>query len=383
MRPRALATIACFGFALAAQAHETGLSYLRLVINGAQVGVELDLGLGDAADAIGVPRELPPDVDLEVARTALWEAIHARGDALEQRVRPALAISADGAPCPLAPGPVALGREPETGFAQLRFEARCPARVETLGLAWTLPFEKDPAHRALVKIASGEQTQSVILSAARPRVDLPVADATPRATFATYVAEGIRHIATGPDHLLFLMALLLPAPLIWSGGGWQVRPGARAVITEVVQTVTAFTLAHSVTLCLSVLGALTLPTRFVETTIAASVAVAACSGIRPFRRGRPWHLAFGFGLLHGLGFARFLSELGLPTGARVSALLAFNLGVEIGQLAVVAAALPLLLWIGHRALYRTGLMAAACTAIAAVAALWVVERATGWTILGL
>jgi hypothetical protein len=370
---RALATIACLGLALSAQAHETGLSYLRLQVEAARIEAEVDLGLGDAAAAIGISRERPPDVDPEVAREALWREIAAQAGALEQRVRPALTLSQDGAPCPLAPQASPLGREPETGFAQLRFTALCPAPGAVLGIAWTLPFA-DQQHHALVKVTRGESVQSVILAAERQQVELPIAEPSARATFATFVVEGVRHIGTGPDHLLFLMALLLPAPLFWSSGGWHSRPSARAVFREVVQTVTAFTVAHSVTLALSALGALTLPGRFVEAAIAASVGVAALNGIRPFLRGRPWHVAFGFGLLHGLGFARFLTELGLPTGARLRALFAFNLGVEIGQLAFVALTLPPLLWLGRKAFYRRGGLPAACTVIAAIAALWVFER---------
>jgi hypothetical protein len=376
MALRALATIACTGFALSAQAHETGLSYLRLQVDGARIDAEVDLGLGDAAAALGLSREKPPDADPAVAREALWREIEAQGGALEQRVRPALALTQDGAPCPLLPAPSPLGREPETGFAQLRFTARCPAPGAVLGLAWTLPFS-DPQHRALVRIARGESIQSVILSAASQRVELPIAEPDARATFTSFVAEGVRHIATGPDHLLFLMALLLPAPLFWSGGRWHARPSARDVFREVVATVTAFTVAHSLTLALSALGALTLPGRFVEAAIAASVGVAALNGIRPFLRGRPWHVAFAFGLLHGLGFARYLTELGLPTGARLRALLAFNLGVELGQLAFVAVTLPPLLWLGRRTFYRRGGLPAACFVIAAVAALWVIERLSG------
>jgi hypothetical protein len=373
MRIGALVGLTAVVFAAQARAHETGLSYLRLEVDGARVAVELDLGLGDAARALGLPFEPLPDVDPEPAREALWQQVVLRGDALAQVVRGELGVSQAGAACALE-GAAPLERASETGFARLRFTARCRAPGAALGLAWTLPFGADPEHRALVKVEGSGAVQTVILSARMQQVELPLAAPAPPAGFRSYLAEGVRHILSGPDHLLFLMALLLPAPLVWGRGGYAVRAGALPVLIEIVQTVTAFTVAHSITLALSVLGTVALPARFVEPAIAASVALAALNGIRPFLRGRPWQLAFAFGLLHGLGFARFLIELGLPMGARVRSLLAFNLGVEIGQLAVVAVALPLLLVLGRRAFYRRWLLACACTAIAAIAVLWVVER---------
>jgi hypothetical protein len=387
MRMRSIVLLGGLLFAAPSQAHETGLSYLRLHVDGASVAIEIDLGLGDAARSIGLPFVRPPDVDPQPARERLWAQIAERGAALVERVRPAVAIWQDGAPCPIESAEP-LGRAPETGFARMHYTARCPAAgTTTIGLAWTLPFELDPAHRALVKVQSGDAIQSVILSSTQQRVELPLGRPTPGLDFWSYLVEGVHHILSGPDHLLFLMALLLPAPLVWTTDGYRARPGVTAVVVEILQTVTAFTVAHSVTLALSVLGAVALPARFVESAIAASVALAALNGIRPFLRGRPWQIAFTFGLVHGLGFARFLLELGLPTVSRLTALLAFNLGVEIGQLAVVAAALPLLLVLGRRAFYRRWLLPSACTVIAGIAAIWLVERLAGvqlfaqsWTI---
>jgi hypothetical protein len=140
--------------------------------------------------------------------------------------------------------------------------------------------------------------------------------------------------------VLFLMALLLPVPLVRAGGGWAPREDTRAAAGDVVRIVTAFTLAHSLTLALGALGLVRLPGRWVETAIAASVFAAAWNNLRPFLPGRAAALAFGFGLVHGLGFAGALAQLGLPRQARGLALLAFNLGVELGQLAIVATMPP-------------------------------------------
>ena len=380
----ALVSLVC-ALPLPALAHETGLSYLRVQVDGASLAVEVDLGLGDAAAAIGLAAARDPNEDPEAARSRLWRRIAAQGDALERRVRAGLGFWRGDAACVLGEDPGELLRAPETGFARLHLGARCPPAVGVLGLEWRLPFANDPEHRALVSVSlAGGGVQSAILSARRQRVELELvagelvpgergarAGGSP---FVTYLVEGIRHIASGPDHLLFLIALLLPAALIRDGATGSVRESRLGVVADVVRIVTAFTVAHSITLCLSVLGAVPLPATAVEASIALSVIVAALNGLRPFLPGRPWWIAFAFGLLHGLGFARYLNELGLPIAARATALFAFNVGVEIGQLGVVAACLPLLLVAGRRRVYREWLLPAASLAIAAVATVWLLER---------
>ncbi len=138
--------------------------------------------------------------------------------------------------------------------------------------------------------------------------------------------------------------------------------------------VSAFTLAHSVTLSLASLDLLTLPSRWVESAIAASVALAALNNLLPlFRRRRP-AVAFAFGLIHGCGFAAVLADLGLPPGALAASLLGFNLGVEIGQLAIVAAFLPLAFLLRRSWFYRQ-LLGGASALIAMLAGVWLLERA--------
>jgi len=143
---------------------------------------------------------------------------------------------------------------------------------------------------------------------------------------------------------------------------------------DVAKVVTAFTAAHSVTLSLAVLGVLAPPATLVEVAIAASVLLAALNNLYPWMRGREWVMAFGFGLIHGFGFAGVLAEVGLPAGAVAPALIGFNLGVEAGQLALVLLFVPLAFAVRDTWAYRTLLYRAGSLAIAAVAVLWIVER---------
>ena len=143
----------------------------------------------------------------------------------------------------------------------------------------------------------------------------------------------------------------------------------------VLKVVTAFTLAHSVTLTLATLGIVALPSRLIESLIAASVVLAALNNVVPLVQRRLWLVAFAFGLVHGLGFATVLAELGLPRHALAVSLVAFNLGVELGQLAIVALLLPLIFALRETSLYPRLLLRAGSSAIAALGGLWLLERA--------
>jgi hypothetical protein len=194
-------------------------------------------------------------------------------------------------------------------------------------------------------------------------------------TLKQYIVEGVWHIWIGFDHILFLLSLLLPAVLVRREQHWEPAPSLKGSLFEVLKVVTAFTLAHSITLSLAVLGVITLPSRFVESVIAASVVVAALNNLRGTVDRRRWVMAFVFGLVHGFGFASVLADLGLPQGALALALVGFNLGVEIGQLAIVAAFLPAAYLLRGTAFYRIGVLRVGSLAVAVLASWWLVQRA--------
>ncbi len=158
--------------------------------------------------------------------------------------------------------------------------------------------------------------------------------------FSSLFRLGLRHIAEGTDHLLFLLALLLPAPLIVSGSHWAGCVGVRQSLFRILKVVTAFTLGHSITLASAALGFVHVPSRPIEVLIAVSILVSAIHALRPLFPGKEAGIAAFFGLIHGLAFAATLSELGLGRWERVAGILAFNLGIETMQLIVVAVTLP-------------------------------------------
>ena len=191
--------------------------------------------------------------------------------------------------------------------------------------------------------------------------------------FAAAFRLGVRHIAEGTDHLLFLLVLLLPAPLLASASAWNRRATVRASLLHILGIVTAFTLGHSLTLALSAFGLVTLPSRPVEVLIAVSILISAIHALRPLFPGREAAIAAFFGLVHGLAFASALNALGFGGWYRFVSLLGFNIGIETMQLAVVAAVLPsLLLFSRTRSYSALRIAGGLCAVIASIA--WIAER---------
>lgn len=193
--------------------------------------------------------------------------------------------------------------------------------------------------------------------------------------FVAAVRLGVRHIAEGADHLLFLVMLLLPAPLLARRGRWVRADDLRRNCLRVVHVVTAFAVGHSITLALAALGYISAPTRVVESMIALSILVSGVHAVRPLvPRGEPW-IAAGFGLMHGLAFAALLGGLDLGRGSLVVELFGFNLGIELTQLMVVALLMPSLLVLSRTRIYPAVRLTIAGSGIAAAAA-WLAERTT-------
>jgi HupE / UreJ protein len=191
--------------------------------------------------------------------------------------------------------------------------------------------------------------------------------------FAGVFRLGIRHIAEGTDHLLFLLALLLPAPLLSLHHRWAGPAGVRKSLLRILKVVTAFTAGHSITLALAALGAVHVPARPIEVLIAISILVSAVHAIRPLFPGREAIIAAFFGLIHGLAFATALSNLGFGGWYQLVSILGFNLGIETMQLIVVAATLPSFLLLSRSRAYSVLRISAALFAGLAAAG-WIVER---------
>ncbi|MDQ3032411.1 MAG: HupE/UreJ family protein [Myxococcota bacterium] len=356
LRTLSLAVIVLLAPSLA-HAHRGSAKYVTVerVEGGAHVDVELEIV--DAAVELGMDEGAPAAAVL--ARGAEIGALIARG----------ITIRGEGGPCEAdveGLGEVDEEDGPPRLYVTLTYA--CPAPARELVMRDETVFPTDAQHEAFVRIRFAGDTDARVLRPGRQEVALGDPPSVP-ALLWRFVVEGVIHLVTGYDHLLFLLSLVLTA------GGLARREGYRVAMRDVAIVVTAFTLGHSVTLIAAALGVIVLPSRLVESVIAGSIAVVALLNVwRPEeRRGMPV-LALAFGLVHGFGFSGVLAELGLPARARVLSLLAFNVGIELAQLAFVAVLLAPLAWLAGKPGYRTWVVRGGSIAIALLALVWLVER---------
>jgi len=372
----------------AAQAHKPSDSYLSVTVQGSQLTGQWDIALRDLDFAIGLDADGDGDIT--------WGELRARHADIAAYAQARLALQADGRPCTLNIAAQLVDEHTDGAYSVLPLQWDCPAgagtgtgaAVRSLALDYRLFADLDPQHRGLLKLSAAGTTRTAVFGPSAAQQQFELGQASGWQQFVDYAREGVWHIWIGFDHILFLLSLLLPAVLVWHkpqgprrgaawgrAADWQPVPNAAQALWDVLRIVTAFTLAHSITLTLATLGLVSLPSRAVEATIAASVVLAALNNVFPLFTGRRWTVAFGFGLIHGFGFASVLADLGLPQGALARALVGFNLGVEVGQLAIVAVFLPLAYALRRTLLYRQGVRIAGSLLIAALAGMWFAERA--------
>lgn len=361
----------CAMQALPAAAHKASDSYLVLNASGKEVTGQWDIALRDIDFAIGLDANSDGDIT--------WGEVRARHSDIAAWALGRLTLQRGG-DCTLQVVEHLIDTHTDGAYAVLLLSGSCPSHAQTLSINYRLLFDIDALHRGLLRLDLDGVAHSRVLAPESGALTIQAGETSRLAQFGQYLLEGIWHIWIGFDHILFLLSLLLPAvlvPAILVSGDrrWVGVETFRAAATEVLWVVTAFTLAHSITLTLAALQIVSLPSRWVESAIAASVVLAAANNLYPVVSRRRWLVAFAFGLIHGFGFAGVLTELGLPKDALVLSLLGFNLGVEIGQLAIVAAFLPVAYLLRNTAFYRKGVFVGGSILTMLVALLWFAERA--------
>jgi len=340
----------CIGMTTTAQAHIASNGFLTIHVEGSRLSGAVELAMRDAELAVG----LDDNRDGKVT----WGEVRAHQHDLELYVRSKLTIGDGTTRFAEEFQPVEVNERVDGNYVWLPFTATCGV-AQKLHFDYRLLQGIDPSHRGLLTLTAWGTTQTAVLTGEQSiALDHPSAGLA----FVEYLKTGVWHIWSGIDHLLFLVSLLLPVVL-------RQRP-----FLNILKVVTAFTVAHSITLSLAAFDVVRLPSRLTESVIAASIIVAALNNIFPKVTEGRWRIAFAFGLLHGFGFASVLADMGLPPGARALSLVSFNLGVELGQLAVVLAVMPVAYAIRATTFYRKTVMQWGSSAIATLALVWLVQR---------
>lgn len=377
MRRRiAIASLVLIALATPADAHQSSVKYVDVTVDGRRATVQLTVAPSDVTEPLGLPAD---------GRPTLAEAVAPRvAPKVAGYVAGWLALGPDGgAPCP--PTAPRAQADPDARFVVVAWDVACTDDLARLALDFRAFFALDQRHEAIVTVhAPGAIGDTAVVRAADPILRVHAGESL---GIAGWISAGIEHIWDGRDHVCFVLVLLLVVMLIRDGDRWRMRPPV-ATLRSTAVIVTAFTIAHSVSLIAASLGWVSLPGRLVESLIAFSILYTAIENIvRPDVRWR-FALTFGFGLVHGLGFASVLQVL-LPPDHVIAPLLGFNLGVELGQLVIVLIAAPIA-WGLARAVgpdrYRRRVMPVLSIAIGAVAVKWLIERTLDialFTVLGM
>ncbi len=328
-----LAAILALSIAQRAEAHATSTSYL--VADGSGEG-DVHLTWGVAVADINWALGLDADGDGRIT----WGEIDARGEEIAAFVAQHVDMTRGAVACDIRFNDLAIAAYAAEPHLSLGFRASC-AGAGPLALSADLFFDTDPTQRTLIDIATPAGQFTSVLSPQSRRWVEP-AKPSALATFITFVGQGLLHVWIGYDHIAFLILLLLPGVLRSTGSGWLGVNTFRDTAGDLFRIVTAFTLAHSVTLGLAATGTVQVPVRPIEIAIAASIVVAGALNLFPAAARARLALAFGFGLIHGFGFANALAELGAGGTRLVPTLAGFNVGVELAQLSLVVLVLPLL-----------------------------------------
>jgi hypothetical protein len=368
---QALRLLMAFAFAIfanGAHAHKASDSYLQLDAGEKTLAVRWDVALRDLDAAL----TLDANDDGQIT----WAEVKSAWPRIQTYSMARLAIAG----CPLRLSSTALERRNDGAYAVMFLASDCTlAATPTIG--YSLLRDVDPTHRGIAKIQRAGQPPVLSMLDPAHEVTRTAAASTPPTAVDGFVREGVRHILTGYDHVLFLLCLLLPSVMRRTPEGWRPVDTLSQAIWPVVGIVSAFTVAHSITLALAATQVVSLSPSFIEPAIAVTIILAALDNVWPIFPVRRVVVTFCFGLVHGFAFAGVLAELNLPTVDFAWALLQFNAGLELGQLLIVVGVTALLFLLRQRSQYRGLVIRGGSLAAMLVGALWLIERTANVAIL--
>jgi len=373
----ALVPLAIGAFAPMAAAHTTEQPYVYAFVAPDSVDGRLELAIGDVETALGF--------DLDATDVEIEARLRENADALRSYSAEHFTVGAEGVEWPITFGNVDLFREGpgDLAFAVVQYDVAVPPEgVDAqIDIRFDPFFDEVPGRDGLLLIAGafegGEYVRDKeVLVTYTSDTRSQVVDLGARGqwqNFTSSITLGIDHIKTGADHILFVLALLLPSVLVFRDG-WAPVAGFGSALWRVLKIATFFTIAHSITFTLAGMGWLpTPPSKVVETIIAGSIAAAALHNLKPIFPNREWSLSFVFGLFHGMGFASLVSDLDISTSSQLVSLLGRNVGIEIGQVVVILLLFPALFLLRRTPAYYPVLVLSSL-ALAAFAIFWMIER---------
>jgi hypothetical protein len=330
-----------------AWAHKASTSYLQLQVDGTAISGRWDIALRDLDIVLGL--------DTNDDGNLTWGEVRLQQDRIGRHALARLTLRTDRSLCVLQLTRLQLADHSDGAYASLALAGHCPQAPVELAIDYQLLFDVDAWHRGMLTLELAGNHAGLFSPEQRTQ-HFAASSASAGDVFMRYLRSGLWHVRTGWDHILFLAGLFLPVVLRRQGHQWHAAGKLRETLVDSAIMVTAFTLAHALTLSLAAYGGVTLPTRWIESGVAASVLFAGVNNLVPMVHRRLAWLAAGFGLIHG------------------AAMLAFNLGVEIAQLVVLLAVVPVSFAFRHSRIYRRLVLVPGSVLIALTGLWWLVQR---------
>ncbi len=377
-----ICALVLFIHSVTAVAHKVSDSYLKITESKGEASsfynARWHLALKDLEMAVGI--------DANHDGRISWREVKVAEEVIKQYAKSSLQVTQGENICETLFSPIQIEELSSAVFASLDFTLLCSqpgfkVSSSPLKISYSPFFHLDQSHRGIVSVYSLSGEWVKVIGPDNTKIEInTVTDSTISAGLQ-FIKEGIWHIWIGIDHILFLLALLMPTVLFRSRGTWQPHGEIKPVLLDVLKMVTSFTLAHSITLMAATLGWISLSSSVVETIIALSVVLAGLHMLFPLQHDRRWLFVFLFGLIHGFGFASVLSDLSLPTQAFWASIVGFNIGVEIGQLVIVLILLPVFYGLRRSRQYQQWLMPSGAVMMMMMGSVWAIERSLSLTLL--
>ena len=311
-------------------------------------------------------------IDRDYDGVVTWQEVLDARRTIGSAVLGEISLARGGEACVLHFNDVTLAERGGLDFLSVSLTGDCP-KPGLLAVGGSLFMSGNASQRVLLSAARGGQRFTGVISATASTWNEP-ARPSAWASFTRFVREGLWHVLVGYDHIAFVLLLLLPSVLRSVDGRWQSAGSLSQVARDIVTIITAFTIAHSITLALAVTGTVHMPAQPIEVAIAASIAVAGGLNLMPRLSRLRLPLAFSFGFVHGFGFANALSEIDADGTALLPLLAGFNIGVELAQLGIVALVLPLIYAARGTRWYASGVLPLGSCALGAAGIVWLLQR---------
>ena len=381
MSKRALLLISLLALALPSGllAHATGEDYVVLDIRETHVEGHFEIHFEDLRSKLGLALD---DTD----EASALESVAATAGRVHDYIRERFAISPpNGDPYPLEFSHEQVIELPQGTFGQYFFTLPTGPLPDTLAVRHSMFYEDDRLHRGLVLIEYNAKTDTtyppeytaMVFGPTNTDQTLDLTDVPSLMGPRDMIPQGVWHIWIGIDHVLFLVALMLSTVLTRDGDGWRPLERFRPAAWNLLKIVTVFTIAHSVTLLLAALDFISLPSRLVESVIALSIVLVALNNIFGKLRDGSLLIILGLGLFHGLGFASVMGHLPFRMVDLLKVVIGFNIGVELGQVAIVAVLFPILFVLRKSSLYQPWVLKGVSAVLIVISGWWFAQRALG------